>query len=936
VADEFGQSNVQALQGSLGDHHVDTVRQRRWICPGLEPRLARLIDLALSLHDVGKVQARSRGETQLQATLRLLDGARKYLPVDGREWELVRGLIAGNPLGTLFARELSGDVEQRVQDAAEEIRGMAQSADMSERLDEFFTLLLLYYQSDVSSYAHLANHVFAHLPSGELMPFNDARLKFNPTNEALLAKVQTALGIDPSSRARTFDARVDFPNVFLELSARQLTPQDVPEASIDAAIPRVQQAVHHVASQLAMPVVDSGGARHQGNYLSFVNEIAQKIDSKASVLVDPETTQAILGYIHHFVHDAVAVRPDLQSSEALTSLAGATEDLEAAEVLGWASPFKTLVSSPGGKSEEIIREILRRTKGGANEDPANSVRSYETAMKEAAARGGSLLNRLAYDPNERCFVEPGAELNILKDFLRGRFSVVAPESLEYPVDEAVATCFSPELELPFLQAQGEWLAEAAKSAEKPSGGAFKILEEALGRAYWQGAKNRFHRAAEHSLDAVLRAFWDRAAKTNGGRSIPRFIDCSPISARPPGRTELSGLKEIADKLVERAAGGDLAAKKEVEDYALESFDPATLLVPLAKVLSTCTDDGVVSHGTNNLLATAHMERGNIIASGGGQGISLYGWGAYVAKARGYAKSISMVKGGQQGGVIEFSLKQDDRANILWRSNHPVLREVEEKAARENREFFEVLSQDYGIDAVLDSQLASQGYMIVLNGDLLQKHGALSALMATLAEERALEISQGRPGRAQAMVNELGLGAELQTSARAQLATASALRGLVKEKRDERAFRAYCELWAGFPALRNEIEDPAEIAAQFLLNKRPEDLMPRAIGIWFPKAWQSYQDVYAMALEASGRPPPGVRSPEELKGDIIAMLPLMVAQAEVLGLGANVKGWIAPNGFEGEFQSLPEAQKLEAAKAMLTDPKLSALDRPKVLAYLRAS
>jgi len=113
--------------------------------------------LMLCLHDIGKPIAVERGDKKLQhgVTLNIIDQAidEKRVLLTDRDACVVRALIDGDSIGSL----LKG--QRTVDESAAQIKLNAKASGLT--LDQFFSLLVKYYQSDAGSYTADAGGVEA-------------------------------------------------------------------------------------------------------------------------------------------------------------------------------------------------------------------------------------------------------------------------------------------------------------------------------------------------------------------------------------------------------------------------------------------------------------------------------------------------------------------------------------------------------------------------------------------------------------------------------------------------------------------------------------------------------------------------------------------------------------------------------------------------------
>lgn len=102
--------------------------------------------LVLALHDIGKPTAFEKGTTSAQYsyTLKLIKATEKHYPFSTEEVAVGLRLLKGDPIGQFFQDKIN------ITNCIKEIREMHDGCFL--RVEDFFSLLTIYYQCDVAAY----------------------------------------------------------------------------------------------------------------------------------------------------------------------------------------------------------------------------------------------------------------------------------------------------------------------------------------------------------------------------------------------------------------------------------------------------------------------------------------------------------------------------------------------------------------------------------------------------------------------------------------------------------------------------------------------------------------------------------------------------------------------------------------------------------------
>ncbi|MBY0371641.1 hypothetical protein K2X33_13225, partial [bacterium] len=513
-----------------------------------------------------------------------------------------------------------------------------------------------------------------------------------------------------------FDQAKEFPHPLLSTEFRNLSPEaltgltDAKRQALEAEITQMEgllsRAMQAVFDRLTLPIIPTGETEVRRVFIfEYLFAELRKIDPDVELYPSGGVVRSALAYLIRHIRSELKAHPELTAQIILERfIADAQTEpkrpIAALEVRGVGSDFDcwartVLFEQVKKRAIEILESAEQglgfRDKGGMKKSlfAAPDVKPYEDQIDWATAEGGSTLDFLSFDMIRRAFIEPKAYPGIVRDFILGFYSYVAPQNADLLPDPLKQTVrgLRPLLEIPSLRLKDAarfseeidtWLKEMEEGKLLVSHKVVEQFAKMVRNATDSGAHNRFYRVAPDSLDHKIWEFIQAMEKRVGRSLFPEYVDQIPLEEKPAGFSPA-----VRERLLKN--GG---------------------LMSLEDFIAKHTDKGIVRHGTPRVEYAPAILRQGLFISSFRQGTAIYGRGGYsnkdLATATGYA--------GDEGIVFDLQIKQDPRLVILdWEKAkddseiQALIRECESSG----RDIFEVLAREYGVDIIVNNHVLLQ-------------------------------------------------------------------------------------------------------------------------------------------------------------------------------------------------------------------------------------
>lgn len=301
-------------------------------------------------------------------------------------------------------------------------------------------------------------------------------------------------------------------------------------------------------------------------------------------------------------------------------------------------------------------------------------------------QGGSWLDWLAYDLETKKIRTPEKHPEILRHYLEGEIRYLDSEDGSKASDKQVIRALRPLLEIPFVSYDPESTARLRadllrlKDLGRIDSDATEQVAKMQRNAVAGSAKGRFAKPLSgSSKDRALRQdIYELSQKVGGNIPIAaEFLDSKSVELRTEDRGQLKEQGFLVD--------------------------PQTFM-------SEITANGVVYHGTPDVVNLINMLHNGCLMSKNGQGGSAFGSGFYTTKDTGTAKTYAK----DTGLIIPLEIKYSDKIRILDRSDPKTGDFIKQiQVIYPGRDVNEILFTEFDVDIVLNS------YAIVQNAAVLK-------------------------------------------------------------------------------------------------------------------------------------------------------------------------------------------------------------------------
>ena len=515
----------------------------------------------------------------------------------------------------------------------------------------------------------------------------------------------------------SFRAQKEFANLYLPQEYRRLDPSQIPETVFQTQRTLIEAALGSIYARLTIPVaVDGQSSTALRRYFPLIQHELEKIDPQAHVLPSGGVVRFALTYLYDQMLIAEAQEPG-SAQRVLHRIAYVDEfDLPAAQVRGVGGDLDVFLLS--NHFNQLKEKLLGLTNSAETENhfstsshsmkrvffPVGDTKDYNEHIHRAANQGGSTVDLLAYDLKTKKIVDPFRFPQAFNDLIGGVIDYAPPVDSQAVEDweKQLVRGLRSLVELPWVHYRDESilreeLKQMIHNAERgysPSAKALEQFGKTLRNARYGGAHNRFFRGEAESLDELVQKLLKSLYQLKGIQYFPEFIEHRPLE----NEENRDSFKEIPEKVLLR-----------VPEF-LEKF----------------TDHSYVFHGTSTMDQAMAILRQGLILSKDSQGHALFGRGAYSSKNLTLAQKYS----GLNGVVLKLKIKNDTRLRILdWSEvQHSAFGvRVQQEARQAQRDVFEILSRDYGIDIIVNE------FVLLQNSSALDMADGLGHLLRGLQE-----------------------------------------------------------------------------------------------------------------------------------------------------------------------------------------------------------
>jgi ankyrin repeat protein len=493
---------------------------------------------------------------------------------------------------------------------------------------------------------------------------------------------------------------------------------------IDERLSLLERSMGSTLDSLQVPHFTEGESKPQ--FSDFFNKIMGMVelkDPRANVYIAGGMVRSLLGYNYHKLYKAFE-KSIIQSKEKGHATPPVSDTIRKTfdrllnqpkeqglsatplksrnylKALGINSDFDILVDFSEDTPESLRQEILRDVHDfinsaeksfGLNKNsskvkraivPSADVQEYQkqlgtTGDRSAVLQGGLTLDWLAYDLKQRKIRMPEGHPKIVEDFFEGMLSYLPPQEGFKARDKQVIRALRPLPEILFPQYKHDSEALLKTDLEQ-IGNTGSLSTEA------EEQKDKLHRNS-------------------------RYGSAFNIFAKP--KTALTQqVKSTSDKIQKSSATLALAAEflashsLELRDRDAANLRQNGILMDNEAFARDFTNDGIVNHGTDDVVNLLNMLRNGFLISNTHQGRAAQGRGFYTAKdvstASTYAKDT--------GIVVPIHVHKHKNLRVL-NLNSEKAKKFTERVSKEypDQDLHEVLEQKYDIDIIIAGDILIQ-------------------------------------------------------------------------------------------------------------------------------------------------------------------------------------------------------------------------------------
>ena len=498
----------------------------------------------------------------------------------------------------------------------------------------------------------------------------------------------------------TFEIEKEFPNYFLPEQYRTLEPAQVPDSVVFEQERKLNAALQSLFERLTIPIVRDGETKpSMVRYFEHLEGELRKIDPSVNVRPSGGVVRSAIGYLYAEMYEGARQRPPIRPDDVFQRIIDGKDDVPGHTLRGIGSDFDVLLLSEPRffdklqkRAAQITNSVetlykAREFKGGIKRSvfTVGDVKQYDEQTQRSTRQGGATIDFLAHDMHAKKMIEPQGYHGIVRKMLLGLYEYIAPATGVQVEDGAKQTVrgLRPMIELPFLKMENEdvfrqeiaAMRKDLSEGKKPSGKAMEQYDKAVRNARFSGAHNRILRGKEGSLEKEIENL-NREIESAAQRStVPEFVDSFPIPTDGDPHARLKGL-------------------------------PSKLLMPLSDFIANHTDKGILYHGTPNVENGLAILRGGLFVSKEHGRIAGANWTMAAFGRGGYSsphKATSIHYAGANGIVFELQVRTDKPLHVLdWNAvkDTAEIKAIIERAQKEERDVFEVLARDHGIDFII--------------------------------------------------------------------------------------------------------------------------------------------------------------------------------------------------------------------------------------------
>lgn len=487
----------------------------------------------------------------------------------------------------------------------------------------------------------------------------------------------------------------EFANYFLPVQYRGLDPSQIPHSVIAESRRLVEAAMASVYSRLTVPIVTNSKEKAKLiRYFPFIKSELKKIDPDVKVLPSGGVVRFVLTYLYDEARK-MELTGQQSAQDVLKKIAYSDQfDIQAANMRGVGGDLDVFLISKNHflSLKNRLLEITNSAEAeygftGSDHEAKRAFftvgdsKDYNEQTQRSTNQGGSTIDFLAYDLDTARVLDTPRFPNIFNDLLRGLLEYAAPfsaSSIEDP-DKQTIRGIRTLVEIPWAQFKDESvlrlelenLTQSVLRGKIPSSKALEQFGKALRNSRYGGVHNCFYNNEAGSIYRVVKLLLDALASKTNVNYFPQFVESRDLKKR-------NNFREM----------------------------PASLLMPQAEFIEKHTADGVIYHGTKKMDHALSILRQGLIVSSNRQGLAAYGRGAYASKFIEVANQYAS----EEGLILKLKVSNKQALRIIdWSqvANTPFMLEVQRQSLAAQRDTFEFLSIEYGIDIIINNHVLIQ-------------------------------------------------------------------------------------------------------------------------------------------------------------------------------------------------------------------------------------
>ena len=566
----------------------------------------------------------------------------------------------------------------------------------------------------------------------------------------------------PRMEGKPFDAAVEFPNLFAELS----NPRE-----------QLELGVQHLLRRLTTPMFEHGEIKQVRYFDHIQTELNRYLhetlhapeDVSVTVMAAGGNVRTALAVLYEQMYQAYVTPPHVPPAQTLGRLLSEHHDLGGYRDRGAASDWDLVLDGAGEYTNALIahakqisnavgeefleRKVTLSDKGAVFAIP--DVKGYQEQLGTAVSQGGAALDWLCFDVRRGRFVEPASQrahpLDLLDGVVAGKmeyFAPTRPDLVSNPGKQTVRGLRA-LLELPFLRygdegalrADLETLLKSLRTAEPESEQMqpiFRQFRKLVNNERGGAGNNRAYRGAPGSIDEKLGEVSAALARVQAGHPVEESMNSRGM---------------LIPEFLPRIPSGESSLQRLSALQALDTnpaLNPQSLLMDEAHLRSSLTDSGRLYFRAPyeqmlGLLRSgpSHPPRATR-AQGGLRGAEMF------AKRRDGLLGLD----GQRDALLELQLRRDRPQCFLdWNdvASTPAMRRLLSEAEGDLGAVFERLGLEYVVDGIIYERkvyLQNADALVLGNStdEIIRSFGSLLETLGT-GPSAEVPIARGTDGYA---------------------------------------------------------------------------------------------------------------------------------------------------------------------------------------------